>query len=421
MKISDLIKKKLISANNYIRTFIRFVVVAGITGIVGGVVGGAFCKVVEIATETRTQHEWLIYLLPVAGLLIIFLYRKMNLKTDPGTNRIISTVRSDGEIPISMAPLIFIGTAVTHLFGGSAGREGAALQLGGSIGFSMGKVFRLDNKNMPLSIMCGMSAVFAALFGTPLTAVFFAMEVISVGVIYYSALVPCLVSSYIAVFISSLFGNSPEKFAVALIPNISFGSVAAVMALGALCAVLSICFCAVMKYSGVYAHKFIKNDYIRIFSGGCFVIVLTLLIGTRDFNGAGMNVIENAINGNAEWYAFIMKIIFTAVTIGFGFKGGEIVPTFFIGATFGCIIGPLFGLPASFSASVGIVALFVGVVNSPIASLVLSIELFGSQGMLFYAAAIFVSYMLSGYYGLYSQQKIIYSKLKAEYININAK
>jgi H+/Cl- antiporter ClcA len=421
MKISDLIKKKLISANNYIRTFIRFVVVAGITGIVGGVVGGAFCKVVEIATETRTQHEWLIYLLPVAGLLIIFLYRKMNLKTDPGTNRIISTVRSDGEIPISMAPLIFIGTAVTHLFGGSAGREGAALQLGGSIGFSMGKVFRLDNKNMPLSIMCGMSAVFAALFGTPLTAVFFAMEVISVGVIYYSALVPCLVSSYIAVFISSLFGNSPEKFAVALIPNINFGSVAAVMALGALCAVLSICFCAVMKYSGVYAHKFIKNDYIRIFSGGCIVIVLTLLIGTRDFNGAGMNVIENAINGNAEWYAFIMKIIFTAVTIGFGFKGGEIVPTFFIGATFGCIIGPLFGLPASFSASVGIVALFVGVVNSPIASLVLSIELFGSQGMLFYAAAIFVSYMLSGYYGLYSQQKIIYSKLKAEYININAK
>lgn len=421
MKVSDIIKKKLLSANNYVKTFIRFAVIAGITGILGGIAGGAFCKVVELVTKTRIQNDWLIYFLPVAGIFIIFLYRKMNLKTDPGTNRIISSVRSDGEVPLSMAPLIFIGTAITHLFGGSAGREGAALQLGGSIGFAMGKLFRLDKKNMPLVVMCGMSAVFAALFGTPLTAVFFAMEVISVGVIYYSALVPCLISSYIAVFISSLYGNTPERFIVAAIPELNIKIIISVMALGALCAVLSIGFCSAMKYSGIYAHKLIKNDYLRIFIGGCTVVILTLLSGTRDFNGAGMNVIENAINGNAHWYAFILKIIFTAVTIGFGFKGGEIVPTFFIGATFGCIVGPILGLPASFSAAVGIVALFVGVVNSPIASLVLSIELFGSQGMLLYAAAIFVSYMLSGYYSLYSQQKIIYSKLQAEYININAK
>ena len=421
MKVLQLIKKKLISANDYIKAFLSFAIVAGTTGLLGGIVGGAFCKVVDIATKVRIQNSWLIYFLPFAGLVIIFLYKKMNLKTDPGTNRVISSVRSDGEVPLSMAPLIFVGTAITHLFGGSAGREGAALQLGGSIGFFMGKLFKLNEKNMPLVVMCGMSAVFSALFGTPLTAVFFAMEIISVGVIYYSALVPCLISSYVAVFISSLYGNTPVRFAVHLIPDTNMETVVLVMILGALCALLSIVFCSVMKYTGIYAHKFIKNDYVRVFAGGCIVIVLTLLSGTHDYNGAGVDVIKNAVDGNAVWYAFILKIIFTAATIGFGFKGGEIVPTFFIGATFGCVVGSLLGLPASFSASIGIAALFVGVVNSPMASILLAIELFGSQGLLLYAAAIFISYMMSGYYSLYSQQKIMYSKLRAEYINIKAK
>lgn len=417
----DIIKKKLLSAGNYAKVFVRFAVVASVTGIVGGIVGGAFHKTVDWASAMRTEHGYLLFFLPLAGVVITFLYRKTNLKHDPGTNCIISTVRSEDKIPFVMAPLIFVSTALTHLCGGSAGREGAALQLGGSIGFASGRLFRLDSKNMPIVVMCGMSAVFSALFGTPVTAVFFAMEVISVGVIYYSALVPCLVASYTAFFISSLYGNHPVRFAVALVPDTNFKTVVGVMALGVLCALLSIVFCSVMKYTGIYAHKLIKNDYLRTAIGGAAVIALTYAVGTRDYNGAGMDIIERAIGGEANNFAFVLKIVFTAVTIGCGFKGGEIIPTFFIGATFGCVIGPLFGLPPQFSAAIGIAALFVGVVNSPMASLVLAIELFGAQGILLYAAAIFVSYMLSGYYSLYSGQKMIYSKLCAEYININAK
>lgn len=417
----NIARRKLLSASNYILTFLKFSIIAGFTGLLGGAIGGAFHKTVEIATEFRGEHLWLIWLLPIAGLLIVFLYRLLKLKTDPGTNRIIKTVRTEEEIPLSMAPLIFISTAITHLFGGSAGREGAALQLGGSIGFASGKLFKLDEKNMPLVVMCGMSAVFSALFGTPLTAVFFAMEVISVGVIYYSALVPCAIASYVALFVSSLYGNEPIRLIPSFVPETSFVSLLQVSAIAASCAVLSIIFCTVMKYSHIYSEKLIKNDYLRIFVGGLAVTLLTFAIGNYDYNGAGMNIVENAINGEVVPYAFALKMVFTALTISFGFKGGEIVPTLFIGATFGATIGPLFGLPASFSATVGIVALFVGVVNSPMATVILAIELFGSNGLLLYAAAIFISFMLSGYYSLYSGQKIIYSKLKAEYINISAK
>lgn len=421
MKVFELIKKKLFSANNYVKTFLMFAIVAGTTGVIGGIVGGAFHKTVEWASELRTENGWLLFCLPIAGIIITFLYKKADFKYDPGTNHIISAVRSENKIPIVMAPLIFISTVLTHLCGGSAGREGAALQLGGSIGFASGKLFKLNDKNMPLVVMCGMSAVFSALFGTPVTAVFFAMEVVSVGVIYYSALVPCLFASYIAFFISSLYGNEPVRFAVSVIPNTDLKSVLGVMAVGVLCAVLSILFCTVMKYSGMYARRFIKNGYLRTAVGGAAIIILTYIVGTCDYNGAGTDIIAKAVGGEADNFAFILKIVFTAITIGCGFKGGEIIPTFFIGATFGCVVGPVFGLPPQFSAAVGIVALFVGVVNSPMASLVLAIELFGSQGILLYAAAIFVSYMLSGYYSLYSGQKLMYSKLCAEYININAK
>ena len=218
-----------------------------------------------------------------------------------------------------------------------------------------------------------------------------------------------------------LFGNAPVRFEVLAVPETTAATIVAVMALGAVCALLSIAFCSIMKYSHIYSEKLIKNDYLRIFTGGAVVVLLTLLTGVRDYNGAGMDIIENAMRGNAHWYAFLLKIVFTAFTISFGFKGGEIVPTFFIGAVFGCTVGPLFGLPASFSAAVGLLSLFVGVVNSPIATLILAIEIFGTNGLLIYAPAIFVSFMLSGYYSLYSGQKIVYSKLKAEYINIHAK
>ncbi|MDW5300122.1 MAG: chloride channel protein, partial [Sedimentibacter sp.] len=281
--------------------------------------------------------------------------------------------------------------------------------------------FHLDEKDMHLIILCGMSSVFSALFGTPLTATLFAMEVISIGVIYYSSLVPCLVSSLVAYGVSLHFGVKPVHYILNYIPELSYKSIFMTVILSALCAFLSIVFCVSMRKTEHFMEAKIKNIYIRCFVGGLIVIFLTLIFKTNDYNGAGINIIENAISGTVKPEAFLLKIIFTAITIGTGFKGGEIVPTFFIGSTFGCFAGGLLGIDPGFSATIGLVALFCGVVNAPIASIILSIELFGTDGLLLYAIACAVSYMLSGYYGLYRSQKIIYSKLKAEFININTK
>ena len=414
------IKRRLRVIQLNIVAFFKWIIIAVMTGLVGGVVGSIFHLSVEFATKTRYDHPWILYLLPFGGLIIVFLYKK-GMNEDPGTNLVINSIRTDGKVPFLMAPLIFIGTVITHLLGGSAGREGAALQLGGSIGSKIGNLIGLDEKDMHLVTLCGMSGVFAALFGTPLTATLFSMEVISVGIIHYSAFIPCIVSSLTAYAVSIYFGLEPVKFDLRAIPEISLSNIIKVMILGSFCAVVSIVFCEVLHNSNKFLKKKIPNSYIRVFIGGTVIVLLTLLTGTRDYNGAGMDIITNAVNGSARPEAFILKMIFTAVTIGVGYKGGDIVPTFFIGSTFGCVFGSLLGLDPCFGAAVGLVALFCGVVNTLITSIILSIELFGAGNIVLFAIACGVSYMESGYYSLYSSQKIMYSKIKAEYINRNAK
>ena len=414
--------KILKSVSGYLSSFVKWVLISFLTGVCGGVVGAFFHKAVEASTAIRDRNEWLIFLLPAAGLLIVLLYRVLGLAEEIGTSDILKAVRKKGKgIPVLLAPAIFISTVITHLFGGSAGREGAALQLGGSIASLVAKVFKTGEKDFPLVLMCGMAAVFSALFTTPLTAVFFAMEVISVGIIYYSALVPCLCAALVGYKISLMMGAVPLAYNISSMPEIGLASCARVALLAALCAALSIVFCVAMHGSGQFFSRYIKNSYLRIFAGGAAVVILTLLCGTYDYNGAGMQVIDLAMHGRARPEAFVLKIIFTALTLGAGFRGGEIVPAFFIGSVFGCTAAPLLGLDASFGAAVGLVALFCGVVNCPAASIFLSIELFGAEGIIFFAIAAAVSYLLSGYYGLYSGQKIVYSKLHAEYIDIYAK
>lgn len=389
-------------------------------GFVIGLVGIAFHLSLEWATEFRTENPWLIWLLPIGGLAIVLAYRLAGMEKDRGTNFILVAVRSNEAVTLKTAPLIFFSTVVTHLLGGSAGREGAALQLGGSIASSFGRNFALDEKEERIMTMCGMAAGFAALFGTPLTSVIFAMEVITVGVMHYSAIVPCIISALVAAGLSKAVGITPTAFQIVGIPEtIGFETCWLVAVLGILCAVLSVVFCIVMEQTGHAYRKYLKNPMVRVFVGGCIVIAATYLVGCRDYNGAGMDIIVKALNGDAKAEAFLLKILFTALTLGAGFKGGEIVPSFFIGATFGCIVGPLLGLPGAFAASLGMAAVFCGVTNCPLASIMLCIELFGFHGTGYYALCCAISYMLSGYYGLYSEQKIMYSKMQPEFINQN--
>ena len=406
---------------NYVRTFIKWLVISVVTGAVGGLVGTLFHISIDSVTELRGENPWILFFMPIGGLIIVFLYKVTKMWDNGGTNNVINSVKEKENVPFKLAPLIFISTVITHLVGGSSGREGAALQLGGSIGAQSAKIFRQDKMNENIVIMCGMSSVFSALFGTPITATVFAIEVISVGIMYYAGLVPCIFSALTAYVIAKYFGVTPVRFTVSGIPPLGFSAVIRIIILAALCAVVSIIFCVSMRKTALFGKKLIKNDYLRAVCGGILVILLTLLVGTYDYNGAGMNIVQKAIDGKANWYDFILKIIFTAVTLAAGFKGGEIVPTFFVGATFGCVCGSLLGLDPGFSAALGLTTLFCGVVNCPFAAFLLAIEIFGADGIIYYAMVSGIGYMLSGYYGLYSSQKIVYSKLRAEYINMDAK
>ncbi|HIQ59732.1 MAG TPA: chloride channel protein [Candidatus Merdivicinus intestinavium] len=393
-----------------LRIFLKWTGISVLCGLPVGLVGAVFHHLVEEATLFREEHRWIIWLLPAAGVLIAWLYRAAGMETDGGTNTVLSSVRSEKELRFRTAPLIFAGTVLTHLFGGSAGREGAALQLGGSIGAQLGRWLRLDSRDRHIITLCGMSACFAALFGTPLTAAFFAMEVVSVGLMYYTAIVPCLFSALIGAGIAGQLGAVPTSFAVGEIPALSLASAAQAAGMGILCAGVSILFCTAIHMTGHQMKKLLPNSLVRAAAGGALVAAAAFLLGTTDYNGAGMDVVARALAGEARPEAFLLKILFTAVTLGAGFRGGEIVPVFFAGATFGCAAGPLLGLPAGFGGALGIAALFCGVVNCPLSSLLLCLELFGGEGMPLFAVAIAVSYLLSGYFGLYSSQRFYYSK-----------
>lgn len=395
----------------------RWIVLALLVGLVVGAYSSAFAWTMAKATALREAYPWLLYLLPFGGLLIVFAYQKSGMHKDRGTNLVIHSIHAHDEVPGRVALLIFGSTITTHLFGGSAGREGAALQMGGSLGETLGHVLRLDERHRKILIMCGMSAAFAAVFGTPMAAAVFSMEVISVGIMHYSALVPCMFAAIVASQFAARLGISPESFTITLIPKLTWVTGAKTLLLAVCCAFLSILLCLALHTAGHMYQQSFKNPYIRVFVGGCLVAGLTLLCGTRAYNGAGINLIEEAIGGEIVPVAFLLKILFTALTLGAGYKGGEIVPTFAVGAAFGCLFGQLAGLSPSLCAAVAMSATFCGVTNCPLSTLLISFELFGFGGIPYFMIGISVSYLLSGYHGLYDDQIIVYSKYRPQYIN----
>lgn len=412
------VRKFMNEARLYAVALGKWLAVAALTGVLCGLIGSAFALSVGYVTRLRSANGWLIYLLPLAGVAVASVYRALRTE-GMGTDDIIDAVHLGKPLSAKLLPSIFIGTVLTHLCGGSAGREGAALQMGGTIGYWSSRALRLDDRDTRTGTLCGMAAFFSALFGTPLAATMFAIMAISVGELYHAAFIPCFTASLVAYGLSMWLGVAPVRF-TAVIPTLTSSGLLRAAALAALCAWVSALFCALLHSSARHMKKHIPNPWLRAAVGGAIVVALTLICGTTDYNGAGMDVITAAIEqGRVKPEAFALKMLFTAVTLAAGFKGGEVVPCFFVGATFGCAVAPLLGLPASFGAALGLVSVFCGATNCPVASTFLSIELFGGSGLLYFALACGVSYMLSGYGGLYSSQTILYSKLKAQYINVH--
>lgn len=394
----------------YIKMFVKWALLGLLMGALGGLLGAGFHHALHFVTHVRGMHTWLIFLLPLGGLLTVGIYRLTGLRKNRGTNEIIDAALDGQSLNPLIAPVIFLSTATTHLFGGSAGREGAALQLGGSVASMVAKVLKLKKDDRTVLIMSGMSAVFAGLFGTPLTATLFCMEFESVGTVFSPALLPCYLAAFTASRISLMLGVHPEGHLLATAAVLELGNIWRFALLAVLVALLGITMCYVFHKAEHLAHHYLPNPWVRITVGGALVTIMTLLAGDHRFNGAGMYMALKAVEGEADWYSFLVKMLFTAVTLGAGFKGGEIVPTFCIGATFGCVMGGVLGLDAGLAAALGLVGLFCCATNSPFASIVLSIEMFSGANIHLFALVCVICFVLSGHSGLYASQIIQFSK-----------
>ena len=402
--------EKLQSPRAYLKTFLKWTLLGVLLGAVGGFIGAGFHHALHVVTHLRSTHGWLLLLLPVAGIATVAIYRLLGQRNNRGTNEIIDAALEGKPVSPLVAPAIFLASALTHLCGGSAGREGAALQLGGSTASLLARTLRLSENDTTVAIMAGMSAVFAGLFGTPLTACLFTMEFESVGTIFSPALLPCFLAAYVAGRVSGILGVHGEVCPLDAAQAITLGNCWKFALLAVLISLLGIGMCWVFHKAEHLAKHKIPNAWVRIALGGGVILLLTMAVGDQRYNGAGMNMALGAVAGDARWQDFAWKLLFTAVTLAAGFKGGEIVPTFCIGATFGCVAGALLGLEPGMAAALGLIGLFCCATNSPLASIVLSMEMFGGANLYLFALVCVICFVLSGNSGLYASQIIEFSK-----------
>ncbi|PZF71622.1 voltage-gated chloride channel family protein [Taibaiella soli] len=395
--------------------------------IVGSLVA-LFLWLLDKATLFRWHHDWLLWLLPVAGIAIHFLYKLWGKNSEGGNNLIMDEIHEPGGgVPWRMAPLVILSTVITHLFGGSAGREGTAVQVGGSIAAGAGKLLKLSPADIRIMLMAGIAAGFGAVFGTPITGAIFALEVLAIGRIKYDALLPCLMASLFADIVVGTWGIHHTHYHILLreIPPsiLSFLHFDLLLLLKVIIA--GIAFGLASNFFATLTHgikhqsnKWIKQKWLIPVIGGCTVIALTYAVGTSDYLGLGVNSsnpggnsIVNAFNiGGATSFSWFWKLLFTSITLGMGFKGGEVTPLFFIGAALGNTLAVLLGVPIDLLAGLGFIAVFAGATNTPLACTLMGVELFGGEYILYYAVSCFTAYYFSGHTGIYTSQRIAVGK-----------
>lgn len=380
---------------------LKFITVSLLLGLFAGALGALFSHAFTLVTALRTENPWLLFLLPLGGVLTVFIYEKLKV-TGIGTNNVLMYVKGKERISPFLMPAVFTGTLITHLLGGSAGREGAALQMGGGAAALLSKKFNLNVEESRIASICGMSAFFSALFGTPLGAAVFGVEVVFSKKQSLKALMPALISSFTAFFVAHSLLAHAERFNLN-IPQFSAQLLVKTITVALFASAVCIFFLFCLHKSEKLFRAYFKNPYIRIVFGAILIIALTLIEGSREYNGGGMDIVERIFEtSQVKNEAFILKLVFTCITVAAGFKGGEIVPTFFIGATFGGAFALTAGLPAPFGAAVGMAVLFSGATNCPLATVFICCEMFGIKGILYFALASFISFLLTGKRRLYN-------------------
>ncbi len=390
-----------------VRYLLRWAPIAIVAGVLGGSASGLLLWSLNVATAVREAHVWLIALLPLAGLAVGCMYRYLGTSVEAGNNLILDEVHDPKRtIPIRMTPLILIGTFVTHLFGGSAGREGTAIQTGASLADQLARPLRMSRVERRILLMCGISAGFASVFGTPLAGAVFGLEVLAIGSLSYTAIVPCFIAAFAGDLTTRAWGVTHTLYRVTEVPAISVRGLLLAAVAGAVFGVVAMAFARAVHAVSDVVKAWIAWAPLRPFVGGVVVAVAVFALHTTKYIGLGIPGIVAAFDGRQPAYDWFGKFLFTVVTLGAGFKGGEVTPLFFIGATLGNALSYVMALPPSLLAGMGFVAVFAGAANTPIASSLMAMELFGAEAGAYAAVACVFSYLFSGENGIYRSQRV---------------